>query len=215
MGEVSLGSLAASVEVAISSEQLHSSPVVGTVYFSPGVTRPSVGVSTLPSRVAVVATPSVHVLLVSSTVPLVSLHSDSALGGRQGKGMDGIATLTVGQFQRVTLVALVQAVGGTNITQATTQALYASVFRPSIEGGDPLSSTMPVVADSVYDTVQTSLDPDGYNVEVEFEMATEAVSSGGSSYQLEVVVELTSGDLIPIQGRVHVTPVLSQPSNAY
>ena len=129
--------------------------------------------------------------------------------------MDGIPTITVTQFQRVKLVAYVVQQDGTAITQSAVQALYASIFRPSVEGGTPLYQTMPVVADSVYDTTQTSLDPDGYNLEVEFEMSTEDVASGGSTYQLEVVVELTTGEKITVRGRALVEPVLSQPLNSY
>jgi len=130
--------------------------------------------------------------------------------------MDGIPEITVRQWQRVTLLAYVETVEKAAITQATTQSVLNSAYRPSIEGGDPVLEFFSTVSEVVFDTIQyDAKDQEGYNFKVEYELADSVSSQGGSTYQLESIVELTSGDHVPVMGRVIVQPTLTTPINAY
>jgi len=200
----------------------------GNIKAIPFVSGPHVvGVAALPtdpatiklsgtsSRIKQTPRPLVHVTLVAAQVTRSSLVAANATKRKKAKGMDAVPEITVTQFQRVTLLAFVVDQAGVAITRADVLRVSGSLFRPSVEGGTPLITVFPTVASSIYDTTQTALDPDGYNVQVQFEMATEGTSSGGSSYLMEVVVELTTGEPITVRGRAFVEPVLSLPANAY
>lgn len=130
--------------------------------------------------------------------------------------MDGIPEITVRQFQRVTMMAYIKTVEDVAITQATTQSVQNAVFRPSVEGGAPVDEFFSTVSEVIFDTVQKDAkNRDGYNLKVEFELGTDTTSQGGSTYQMESIIELTSGEKIPIIGRVIVNPTLTIPINAY
>lgn len=176
---------------------------------------PRYAVSVRSGRAKNTAPPASQTILASSTVRYARLASPSPIEYR-GNTMDGIPQITIRQFQRVTMMAYIKTVDDTAITQATTQSVLNSVYRPSVEGGDPVSEFFSTVADVIFDTVQyDAKNPDGYNFKVEFELSTDTSSQGGSTYQLESIIELTSGEHIPIIGRVVVQPVLTSPINAY
>lgn len=130
--------------------------------------------------------------------------------------MDGIPEIAIRQWQKVTLLAYVETVDQAAITQATTASVHSAAYRPSVEGGDPVKEFFSNVSDVVYDTVQyDAKDQKGYNLAVEFDMGDTEATKGASVYHLESIVELTSGDRIPVQGRVIVQPVYTLPVNVY
>ena len=130
--------------------------------------------------------------------------------------MDGIPEITVRQWQRVTLLAYVETVEQVAITQATTASVLNSAYRPSVDGANPVLEFFSNVTDAVYNTVQyDAKDQVGYNLKVEYDLSGPQVSQGASTYKLETLVELTSGEHIPVEGRVIVQPVYTTPMNAY
>jgi len=130
--------------------------------------------------------------------------------------MDGIPRITVTQGQWPGLYCLMRTATGALVNQASVESVTAYVFRPSVDGGDPVSVEYVVVEDAVYDTVQYSdARPAGFNVKHTFEMDLPPEASGGSAYVLELAVELQTGEVITQKGRVLVEPTLHRPSNAY
>ena len=165
-------------------------------------------------RVLVTQHPARHVYLASSRVVHIALKSSTP--STEIPGMDGVPTITVAQFQRVTMTAWVETVSHAAITQATVQGVMSSVFRPSKTGAAPVLEFTTQVSDAIFDTKQTdAIDRDGYNFKVEYELNLPGASVGGSTYVLESVIELTSGELVTLTGRVRVTPVLSEPINLW
>lgn len=161
------------------------------------------------------AAPEARVALVAAGVKHSSLLSTSPFLKEQ-TAMDGVPQIRTGQFQRVTLLAVVRTKAKVPLVQADVQAVHCALFQTEESGGTPLGEFWLDPADCIYDTIQTALDPDGYNLEVEFEMNTDETSKGGSSYQLEVIVELQgTGEKIPVKGRVHVDPGYLLPINSY
>lgn len=223
MGTLKIDSSSAQVEVAVSSEQLYSGPIVhgalaqpnGQAYFLASTTLAEISVDPQASRLAIVERPTPHASLAHSNVVRALIVGASLTYQKRGFGMDKIPTATIGQGQRVTLTAYVEDSAGTAVTQAAVQAVHANVFEPSVTGGTPVLEELPTVASTIYDTTQTALDPDGYNVAYEFKLDEDDLAKGGSVYELEVVLEMKTGELIPVRGRVAVEANLSYPINAY
>jgi hypothetical protein len=130
-------------------------------------------------------------------------------------GMDGIPRIEIFEGQRPALYALMRDRYGAPINQAAVQAVRAYVFDPTV-AGVPVSEDHPAVADAVYDEIQYGHPrPEGYNVAHVFEYSLTPYATGGSVYQMELAVELTTGEVITQVGRVLVQPTLHAPANAY
>ena len=157
--------------------------------------------------------PRVHTTLWAVDCGRVKLIAQGSTN--EGRGMDGVSEITVNQMQRVTFRAFAEdsATPGVALTQADVQSIQANVFLPDERGDTPVGTFFPIVADSIYDTVQKDgIDPEGWNVEVLFDMVSEAMDGAPKKYVLEVVLERkTTGERLPFRGRVVTKPVLSLP----
>jgi hypothetical protein len=129
--------------------------------------------------------------------------------------MDGIPTITVTQGQWPTLYASMRTLTGALVNQALVQAVTVYVFAPAVSGGTPVDTDHPAITTAVYDEEQTSVDGFKYNVAHTFELDFPPEASGGSSYTLELVVELTTGEKLTQRGRVLIQPTLHTPAGAY
>lgn len=172
-------------------------------------------VSVRAGQVVITVPPEAHSRMVSSTNERATLHTDTPHQKKE-KGVDGIPHITVGQFQQVTYTAFVKLKTKVPLQVADVQSVRCAVFALDEHGGTPLGEFWKDPIDAVYDTPQTELDSDGYNFEVEFAMADDRVSKGGSSYQVEAMIELVDGrGFIPQKGRVHVSPTYLLPIGSY
>lgn len=129
--------------------------------------------------------------------------------------MDGIPTITVTQGQWPTLYAAMRTLTGAAVNQAGAQLVTAYVFAPSASGGTPVDTDHPAVTAAIYDEMQTSVDGFEYNVAHTFELDFPPEASGGSTYTVELVVELTTGEKLTQRGRVLIQPTLHTPAGAY
>jgi hypothetical protein len=160
----------------------------------------------MPSR------PKTYTLLATSSVARTIV---SAPNQTSHIGMDGIAEVSMDQGQWPALYSYLETRLGAAITQATVQKVDARIFRGGIEGGDRVKHITPNVADVIFDTVQYAVPAtDGYNLAVEMQ-TTPSELPGGSVYSVEVVVELTTGEMLTSRGRVFVRPNLTVPANTW
>lgn len=129
--------------------------------------------------------------------------------------MDGIPRITVTQGQWPTLYASMRTLSGSLVNQALVQGVTAYVFAPAASGGTPIDTDHPSITDSVLDEAQTSTDGFEYNVFHTFELDFPPEASGGSTYTVELAVELLTGETLTQRGRVLIEPTLHTPAGAY
>lgn len=215
MGTISIDKSSDSVTVDVNADRLWSDIVVhgaGNTYTTLSETRPSVDVTVRQSRVSLTEKPSNEVVIWGPENESTRLWAPNAIRSRT---VDGVSELTLNQWEWPRMYSYVETAAGAAITQADVQAVYLTAFRCAIEGGEPIWQDTPNVSDVIQSSVQYSAPKaDGWNALGVFQLELDA-NPGGSSIDLEMVIELTTGEHITRSGRVFFKPVKTFPLNAY